>query len=116
MNHSKNLCPVVFESIHDPVGAENYLSASVTVNLRNHTSRARKLHQALDGFHDAFDHECRVVRRIPGDVCSDGLDVFDRLESPDDAGHLSRRLRAASCGSVSPASACATPRSTFAKK
>ena len=116
MNHRKDFRPVVFESIDDAVGPQNHFSAGVTVDLRDHTSRARELLQAIDGFHDALDHERRVVGRIPCDVCSDGLDVFDRLEGPDDAGHLSRRLRAASCDSVSPASACATPRSTFARK
>src|SRR5262245_30030388 len=78
------------EAIDDSVRAPQDLPAFVLADFRHDATGSRELRETLDGRNDLLDRCHRIVDGVPGDVVSDGFDVLDCLECPDEANHLMR--------------------------
>src|SRR5262245_36227672 len=105
VEHSEYLNQRPLEAIDDSIRAPNDFTAVVPADFRHDATGPRELLETLGGCDDPFDRRHRVMDGVPRDVVPDGFDVLDCLNCPDEANHLMRRVRAASCGRVSPASA-----------
>lgn len=104
------------QAIHDTLTALYNPPQRIIIEFRNHTSGKGKSIEAFYCSQDPFDEERSVANKVASNVHTNGLNIFNGLQSPNEGSHVVRRRFASSCEIIFPAPASSMPRSTLARK
>lgn len=102
---------VVCISIDDAIAVDDDLANFRPSKFGHDPSQEREVGQSIDGIERARSEDLSDLWCITRDVEANGFQVIESLRGPTYGSHRAIRLRASSCVTICPASACARPRS-----